>query len=524
MDKKKTIHIFDTTLRDGSQAEKINFTVEDKLLLAQRFDEFGVDYIEGGWPGSNPKDIEFFKRAKKIRWKHAKITAFGSTRYHKFKPKDDPNLKALVEAETPACVIFGKTWDLHVTEALKISLEKNLEMISDSVAYLKSQGREVIYDAEHFFDGYKANPSYALETLKAAEAGGADHLCLCDTNGGTLPHEISEIIANIRDKISTPFGIHAHNDSGCAVANSLNAVMSGASMVQGTMNGFGERCGNANLCAIMPSLLFKTSHSFFAGKSISKLTELSRFVFEVANLPHDERLPYTGESAFAHKGGIHVSAVQKNSRTYEHITPESVGNRRRVLISELAGKSNIVYKLQELGISEKSLGDETVKQIVSHIKKLENEGFEFENANASFELIIRKVTGKYSPVFDMRHFRLIIERTENNAIISEGVVKIAVKDREEYVVATGNGPVNAIDGALRKALEKQYPQIRGMQLVDYKVRVLGQKSGTDSLVRVLIESKKGDKTWMTVGVSANIIEASLQALIDSIEYMLLKKY
>ncbi len=524
MEKKRNILIFDTTLRDGSQAEKINFTVEDKLLLAQRLDDFGIDYVEGGWPGSNPKDIEFFQKAKKIKWKHTRITAFGSTRYHKFKPKDDPNLQALVEAETPTCVIFGKTWDLHVIDALKLPLEKNLEMITDSIAYLKSQGREVIYDAEHFFDGFKANQEYALQTITAAIKGGADSICLCDTNGGCLPHEISDTITVLSPHLSIPFGIHAHNDSGCAIANSMMAIRYGAFMVQGTINGFGERCGNANLCGIMPSIKFKTNDTFFAAKNMGKLTELSHFVFEVANLPHDERLPYTGESAFAHKGGIHVSAVQKNSSTYEHIAPEDVGNRRRVLVSELAGKSNIVYKLQELGISDKSMGDDAVKQIVTHIKKLENEGFEFENANASFELIIRKVTGKYAPVFDMRHFRLIIEKTEHNNIVSEGVIKISVKGKEEYVVATGNGPVNAIDGALRKALEKQYPQIQEMQLVDYKVRVLGQKSGTDSLVRVLIESKKGDKTWMTVGVSANIIEASLQALVDSIEYMLLKKY
>jgi len=522
MGSKTPLEIFDTTLRDGGQAEKINFSVEDKVLIATKLDEFGVDYIEGGWPMS-AKDVEFFDRMKSVKLKHAKLAAFGSTHHPKNKAPDDPNLKSLVAAETPVTVIFGKTWDLHVTEALRIPLERNLEMITDSVKFLKARTEKVVYDAEHFFDGYKANPGYALKTVSAAVEAGADTVCLCDTNGGNLPFDIERMVREVREKFPpVSFGIHCHNDSGCAVANTLAAVRTGCLHIQGTVNGFGERCGNVSLCSVLPALKLKMGLDFFAAKNLERLTELSRFVFEIANLEHDHRAPYVGESAFAHKGGIHVSAVQKLAATYEHVTPESVGNQRRVLISDQAGKSNILFKIRELGLKVDAESD-TAKTVVKRIKELENEGFEFENADASFELLINKLTGQYKPVFDLSHFRLITEKTENRALVSEGVVKITIKNKEEYVVATGNGPVNALDNALRKALEKEYPQIREMTLVDYKVRVLGQKQGTESHVRVLIESRKADRTWVTVGASENIIEASWQALVDSVEYMILKK-
>lgn len=525
MKNKRTVSIFDTTLRDGAQAERINLTIEDKILLAKKLDNFGIDYIEGGWPMST-KDVDFFERMKSVKLKHAKLTAFGSTHHKNFKPSEDPNLKALVASGAKVMCIFGKTWDLHVTTALGISLERNIELIENSIRFLKKQGFEVIYDAEHFFDGYKANPDYALRTLKTAVKAGADNITLCDTNGGCLPFEIEEIVHTLKknpEDFNVPLGIHCHNDAGCAVANTLVAVHAGCDLIQGTINGFGERCGNVNLCAVLPALKLKMGISFAAMDNLPNMTEFSHFVYEIANLEPDARDPYTGKSSFAHKGGIHVSAVLKESRTYEHIDPTEVGNNRRVLISDQAGKSSVLYKAKELGlkVDEKS---ETAKEVIKRVKELESRGFEFENADASFELLIQKITGKYKPAFDLKHFRLIIERTENNSLISEGVVKIAMQGVEEFVVATGNGPVNAIDSALRKALEKKYPQINKMQLVDYKVRVLGQKSGTDSLVRVLIESKKDDKTWVTVGVSENIIEASWEALVDSLEYMILKKY
>jgi len=522
--KKKQILFFDTTLRDGSQAEKINFSVEDKLAIAKKLDDFGIDYIEGGWPGSNPKDVDFFEKAKKLKLKHGKITAFGSTRYHKFKPQDDPNLKALVEAECPTVCIFGKSWDMHVKDALKISLTKNLEMIEDSIAFLKSKGLEVIFDAEHFFDGYMANPEYAIKTLQAAIKGGADNITLAETNGGRLPFEVADITKKVAETISSPIGIHAHNDSGCAVANSLIAIQEGAVLVQGTINGFGERCGNADLCSILPAVKLKMQHSFFAAKNLKSLTSLSKYVSEMANLEHNHRLPYVGESAFAHKGGIHVSAVQKNSKTYEHISPELVGNKRRVLISDLSGKSNIIYKLKETGIDLLIKDKDVPKQIVQKIKELENQGFDFESANASFELLVKKSMGQYKPSFNLKHFRLINEKTENDTMISEGVVKIQINDNETFVVAEGDGPVNALDKALRKALSNKYPQLKSMNLVDYKVRVLGQNKSTDAKVRVLVTSRKGSNVWTTVGVSENIIDASWQALVDSIDYMLLNKF
>lgn len=519
---KAKVEIFDSTLRDGGQAEKVAFSVEDKILLARRFDEFGMDYIEGGWP-MNPKDVEFFDRMKRSRLRRAKLTAFGSTHHPRSKAREDKNLQALLAAETPAVSLFGKSWDLHVTAALGVALEKNLEMISESVRFLKAHGREVIYDAEHFFDGWKANPEYAMKTLRAAAEAGADRLVLCDTNGGSLPHEVGEIVRAVREALpEAVLGIHCHNDSGCGVANTLEAVRQGCVHVQGTVNGLGERCGNANLCSVLPDLAFKMGYVFAAARNLSRLTELSRFVFEIANLEPDDRQPFTGASAFAHKGGIHVSAVQKEARTYEHVPPEAVGNQRRVLVSDQAGKSNILYKMEELGIRTANMGEDA-KAIIARVKQLESEGFEFENADASFELLIRRLTGQYRPAFDLRHFRLIVEKTEDRGLVSEGVIKLRVGEEEVLVAAEGNGPVHALDRALRQALAKVYPRIAGMELVDYKVRVLGQKQGTGSRVRVLVESRKGERTWVTVGASENIIEASWQALVDSVEYMILKR-
>lgn len=520
----KKILVFDTTLRDGSQAEKINFTVEDKVKIAEKLDSFGIDYIEGGWPGSNPRDIGFFEAIRKIKLKHALITAFGSTRHKKNTPANDPNIRAILKTGVRCATLFGKSWDLHVKYALKATLDQNLEMIYDSVKYLKSRGLEVVYDAEHFFDGYDANPEYALKTLEAAQSGGADNITLAETNGGRLPFEVDEAVHTVRKKIDTPLGIHAHNDSGCAVANSLMAVQAGAVMVQGTMNGFGERCGNADLTSILPALKLKMNRSFHAAKNLKRLTELSRFISETANLPHEHRLPYVGDSAFAHKGGIHVSAVQRDSRTYEHIEPELVGNHRRVLISDQSGRSNINFRFQELGIKLTEKNQGSLKVIVDKIKDLESKGFEFESADASLELLIREALGSYKPVLNISHIRLIIERTESDRLVSEGVVKITMKGREQFEVAEGDGPVNAVDNALRKALAGIYPGINRMKLIDYKVRVLGQTRGTGSLVRVLIESQVGAKTWRTVGVSENVIDASLQALVDSIEYLIMKKY
>ncbi len=522
--KKQKLYYYDTTLRDGSQAEGVSFSLEDKLRITEILDRMGIHYIEGGWPGSNPKDIEYFKNVVNLKLKNTKVAAFGSTRYHKNRPEDDPNLLALIETKVPVACIFGKTWDLHVKDALKISLEKNLEMIYDSVKFLKSKGKEVIYDAEHFFDGYKNNPEYALKTIQAAIDGGADNITFCDTKGGTLIYELVKIIEEVKKRFpDIPLGIHAHNDSDFAVANSVAAVQMGIELVQGTINGYGERCGNANLCSIIPNIELKLGIKSLKPEQLEMLYEVSRFVSELANLPHNQRLPYVGDSAFAHKGGIHVSAVQRNPLTYEHIEPSLVGNRRRVLVSELAGKSNILFKAKELGISLKNV-DDLPKKVVAEIKRLENEGFEFEGAEGSFELLIKKASGEYKPLFNLKSYRLIIERRQDNSIISEATIKIDLNGEEIHTVAEGNGPVNALDNALRKALIPIYPEIKNMFLCDYKVRVLGTGRGTSAKVRVLIESKGGRNIWGTVGVSENIIEASWQALVDSIEYFILKTY
>lgn len=520
----KKVYIYDTTLRDGSQAEEVNFSVEDKLRIALKLDELKIDYIEGGWPGSNPKDFQFFNEIRDYHLRHSQIVAFGSTYHPKKNPESDEIFQSLIQAKTQAVTIFGKTWTIHVKEALKTTLEHNLQIIEESVRYLKNRVGKVFYDAEHFFDGFKEDPDYALETLKRALSGGADCLVLCDTNGGTLPHDISEIIKRVKEALGedVPFGIHAHNDSECAVANSLEAVRLGAVQVQGTINGIGERCGNANLCSIIPNLALKMGVDVSANDVLFKLTEVSRYVFEIANLPHPSRLPFVGRSAFAHKGGVHVSAVLKSPRTYEHIDPSLVGNVRRVLVSELSGRSNIIYKTKELGIEIDTEGA-LVNKIVEEIKKLEAEGFEFEAAEASLELLIYKLMGEPKQYFELLSYKVLDQKNFRDSSMAEATVLVRVPPgvgEVEHTAALGNGPVNALDNALRKALERFYPQIKEMELEDYKVRVLPGLPGTASKVRVFILSKSKDMKWGTVGVSTDILEASCQALVDSYTYKL----
>ena len=514
------VKIYDTTLRDGSQSEHISFSVEDKLRIAEKLDRLGIHYIEGGWPGSNPKDIDFFKRIRDVRLKNAKIVAFGSTRRASLSVEEDKNIKSLLDADTPTVCIFGKSWDLHVRDALNISLEENLKLIEDSVSYLKSRGREVIYDAEHFFDAYKANPDYAMDTLKVAERAGADTIVLCDTNGGALAYEVRDIINSVKTQIKTPLGIHAHNDSDMAVANSIIAVRMGVRHVQGTMNGYGERCGNANLCSIIPNIKLKLKIDCITDEQLKQLTEASRYVSEIANLSPQNNLPFVGSSAFAHKGGIHVSAVQKNPLTYEHIEPDTVGNTRRVLVSELAGRSNMLVKAKEYGY-DLDKNSKKVQEILARLKDLESQGYQFEGAEASFELLMRRSFGRAKKFFDLEGFRVIVG-TRENKLISEATVKVVVDGKKEHTAAEGNGPVNALDNAFRKALEKFYPEIRDTYLTDYKVRVLDEKEGTAARVRVLIQSSDDRSSWGTVGVSENIIEASWLALADSYEYKLMK--
>ncbi len=518
----REIKLYDTTLRDGTQGEGVSFSMEDKVRIAQRLDALGVHYIEGGWPGSNPKDLRFFKRVQDAVFKTAKISAFGATRRPGVRPPDDPNLQALVEAGPPVVTIFGKSWDFHVTSALGTTLEENVAMISDSVSYLLKHFEEVIYDAEHFFDGFKRNPEYAVRTLLAAEAAGAHCLVLCDTNGGCLPHEIAAIVREVKGQIKadTPFGIHVHNDTDCAVANTLTAVAEGAGHVQGTINGYGERCGNANLVSIIPNLMLKMGLECIPPDHLHELREVSRFVSELANRKPWDAQPYVGDSAFAHKGGIHVSAVLKHPETYEHIDPIAVGNRRRVLVSELAGQSNILWKAREYGIDlDKNTPD--ARRILAMLKRLEDEGFQFEGAEASFELLMERALGNHRPYFDLQGFRVIVEEQQGSAEpVAEATVRLRVKGIEEHTAAAGNGPVNALDHALRKALEDFYPNIKQMSLLDYKVRILDEAKGTAARTRVLVTSGDGDETWGTVGVADNIIEASWQALVDSVEYKL----
>ncbi len=523
MGKPEMVKLYDTTLRDGTQAEDISFQVADKIRIALKLDDLGIHYIEGGWPGSNPKDIAFFKEIKKERLKQAKIAAFGSTRRAKTTPDKDNNIRTLIQAEPDVVTIFGKTWDFHVKEALRIPLEENLELIYDSLAFLKENVNEVIYDAEHFFDGYKANPEYALKTLIAAQEAKADCIVLCDTNGGTLPYEVGVIVDELKKTIKTPLGIHTHNDGECAVANSLVAVEHGIVHVQGTMNGFGERCGNANLCSIIPALKLKMGRECVTDAQMKNLRIASRYIYELANLIPNKHQAYVGNSAFAHKGGVHVSAIQRHPETYEHIRPEQVGNVTRVLVSDLSGRSNILAKAEEFNINIDSK-DPMTMELLEEIKELENKGFQFEGAEASFELMMRRALGTIRNFFTVIGFRVIDSKGhEDEKPQSEATVQVKVGGRIEHTAAEGDGPVNALDNALRKALESFYPSLKEIKLFDYKVRVLPAGKGTASMTRVLIES--GDKTgrWGTVGVSDNIIDASYQALVDALQYKLLRE-
>jgi 2-isopropylmalate synthase len=516
------LEIYDTTLRDGAQAEDVSFSAEDKVRVAQKLDELGVHYIEGGWPGANPKDIEFFRIMKTTPLKHASVIAFGSTRKASNSVQKDQNLQALLAAETKTITLFGKTWSLHVTDALGISLAKNLELIEDSVAHLKSKGRRVFYDAEHFFDGYKTNPEYALNTIRKAVEAGAERVILCDTNGGAMPWEIREICEVVRQEITVPLGIHAHNDCEMAVANSLVAIETGIVQVQGTINGIGERCGNANLCSIIPNLELKMRRPAL-GDRLSHLKDVSGFVTEIANLMPNKHQPYVGDSAFAHKGGVHIHAVLKNASTYEHVDPAKVGNRQRMLVSDYAGRSGILEKIEAYGITL-SKDHAKVQELIDTLKERENEGYQFEGAEGSFELLMRKAMGTHKAAFQLLGFRVIVEKKqEDGAPLSEATVMVKVGGAVEHTAAVGAGPVNALDHALRKSLEKFYPQLQEVKLLDYKVRVLAANRGTESKVRVLIESGDHKDKWGTVGVSENIIEATWQALADSIEYKLLSK-
>lgn len=516
------LSVYDTLLRDGSQTENLSFSLADKIRITREFDELGIDYVEGGWPGSNPKDIEYFEAMKDEDLDHTRLTAFGSTRRSDNDPQNDENLKALLEAETPAITIFGKSWPLHLTDALDVSEDENLEMIESSVRYLSDHDREIIYDAEHYFDGFKDDPDYALHTLKKARDGGADCLVLCDTNGGCLPRDIRKIVSRTLDEVDdVELGIHVHNDSGCAVANTLEAVEEGVSHVQGTFNGFGERCGNADLTSVIPDLELKMGHEVLGEKNLRKLTEVSRFVDELANLKPNPHQPFVGDSAFAHKGGIHVSAVRKNPRTYEHVDPEDVGNDRKVLVSELSGKSNILQKSEELGL-DLGQDNEAARRVVEEVKRLENEGFHYEAAEGSFEILVKKLIGEHTVHFNLVGFRVITEQEGRDDKRCEATIKVTVDDRIEHTAAEGVGPVNALDNALRKALNEFYPELDEVTLSDFKVRVLDETSGTEAKVRVLIEMTDGEMTWRTVGVSENIIHASWQALTDGIDFKLMK--
>lgn len=512
------VKLYDTTLRDGAQSEGISFSVEDKLKIATRLDEFGIHYIEGGWPGSNPKDAEFFKRVQKLNFKQAKVVAFGSTRKKNTRPQEDANIQALLAAETPVIALVGKSWDLHVREVLETSLDENLAMIGESVAYLKSQGKEVVYDAEHFFDGYKANPDYAIETLRAAAENGADVLVLCDTNGGTLPWEITSFMETVAGVVSVPLGIHTHNDGGCGVANTLTAVRSGAVHIQGTINGYGERVGNADLSVIIAALQLKLGIECVPPEQLAHLTELSHFVSEVANLPHDKHQPYVGASAFAHKGGIHVSAMLKNDNSYQHINPDLVGNHRRSVVSELSGRGNVLEKSHQLGLD---VDTDQAREVLTQIKELESQGFTFESAEASINVLLQRLQPDYKAPFELIDFMVVVEHRQGRGILAEATVKVRVGDRVVHTAAEGNGPVSALDGALRKALEDAYPKLAHVSLSDYKVRILDSASGTSANVRVLIDTKNTTSSWSTVGASTNIIEASWRALADSMEYALL---
>lgn len=514
--------IYDTTLRDGTQGEQINFSAEEKIRIVHRLDELGFHYIEGGWPGSNPKDIRFFELARETGFHNARITAFASTRKPDTRVEDCLDYKALLQAGTPAVTIFGKSWDLHVTGILETSLEENLYMVQDSVVYMKAQGKEVIFDAEHFFDGYRSNPDYACKVIRAAADAGADRIVLCDTNGGTLPHELAGTIETVKGFLPVDrLGIHAHNDAGLAVANSLTAVLAGVPMVQGTINGFGERCGNADLIPIIANLQLKMGRRCLPESSMRQLTNLSNYISDIANVPPLNSRPFVGRSAFAHKGGVHVSAVLKNPSAYEHIRPEDVGNQQRVLVSDLAGKSNITYKARQLGIRLPE--DENIQtSIVQKIKMMEDQGYQFDAADGSLSLLLKKITGEFKEPFLLESFNVVNHKVGENPSQSQVTIKVSVGGEEELTAAEGNGPVNALDNALRKALTKFYPQIMDMHLVDFKVRIVEGSEGTAAKVKVLLDSQDEHEIWSTIGVSENIIEASWQALVDSIQYKLSK--
>lgn len=516
----KALSIFDTTLRDGTQGEGISLSADDKLKIAKKLDQLGVHYIEGGIPGSNSKDIEFFKRVQELNLS-AKITAFGSTRRKDSVAEHDANLNRMLEAGVQATTLVGKSWDFHVFTALQTTLEENLAMIYDSIAYLKRKGMEVIFDAEHFFDGYKNNPEYALAVMRKAEEAGADWLTMCDTNGGTMPHEVHDIVSVLAGQVTTSrLGIHTHNDCELAVANAISAVRAGAEQIQGTMNGYGERCGNANLCSIIPNLQLKMGYEVLEPEQLKQLTNTARYVSEIANVYMPINQPYVGTAAFAHKGGIHVSAILRDSRTYEHIVPEIVGNRQRVLVSELAGQSNILSKAQEMGIPFDPENEDT-RAVISKIKDLEHQGYQFEGADASLELLLREANGDFKELFVFESFKMLVEKSAGRPVISEAFVKLKIDGASIYTAAEGNGPVNALDNALRKALITYYPGLQEIHLSDYKVRVLDDKDATASKVRVLIESRNFENSWSTVGVSGNVIEASWEALVDSLRYALI---
>ncbi len=512
------IQLYDTTLRDGSQGEGVNFSLQDKLMIARKLDELGFDYIEGGYPLSNPKDQEFFQRAAEMEWKHAKITAFGMTRRKGVAAKDDIGMQALIGSKAPVITIVGKTWDLHVTEVLRVTLAENLAMISDSIAFAKSEGREVIYDAEHCFDGWLANADYAIQTWKAAAAAGADMICMCDTNGGTLPEQIVQAVDALQNAVPCRIGIHCHNDCELAVANSLAAVHAGAIQVQGTINGIGERCGNVDLVSVAANLALKLGYDVLAPGKIQRLTELSRYIYELANMNFRSGQAFVGTSAFAHKGGMHVHAVNRIARSYEHIQPETVGNERRILVSELSGRSNIVAKTTKFKISE---NNELMQKILNAVQDLEHQGYQYEAAEASFDLLVMKQAGTYMPAFQLDHYRVNVEN-QARGTLTEAVIKLTTGASCRHVVGEGDGPVNALDSALRKALTPAYPGLSELTLVDYKVRVINSSEGTAARVRVVIESRDKDGMWSTVGVSENIIEASWIALVDAFEFKIHK--
>lgn len=513
------LFLYDTTLRDGSQREDISLSVEDKLTIAKRLADFGIHYIECGWPGSNPKDADFFARANRLKLGQTRLAAFGSTRRKDGRCETDGNLKALLDAGTPVVTLVGKSWDYHVTEVLSATLAENLVMIGESVAYMKSMGREVMFDAEHFYDGFVANRDYAFAVLDAAAAAGADWLVLCETNGGKLPWQVEEITREVAGRFSTRLGVHCHNDTGCAVANSLAAVRSGCSQVQGTINGYGERVGNADLMTILPNLQLKMGYQVIAPERLGELTPLSRFVAEVANLKHDDHQPYTGHSAFAHKGGIHVAAMLKASDTYQHIEPAVVGNAMRSVTSELSGRGNILFQARAMGVD---IGREDAQRVLSQIKHLEHEGFTFEAAEASVELMFRRIGEGYVRPFELVDYFVITEHRHGRGILSEATVKVKLGDSLKFTAAEGKGPVNALATALQAALVDAYPILRTLRLTDYKVRILDSTHGTAAITRVLIDFQSGSETWTTVGASANIIEASWRALSDSMEYALIR--